>query len=90
MAAALKNWIHDDSMDQQFVDYWNGANQADRAKLLKDAGRDPFHKHKAWASVPTAVRIDVVTIMKRLQTPNSNAAKPRSIPNPNHWYNKED
>lgn len=65
MVAAMP-FIRDDSMDQRFVDHWNQATKAQRAKLLKDAGRDPHLKQRAWGFVPQSVRIDVVCIMKRI------------------------
>lgn len=91
MAAAQKTWIHDDSMDQQYVDHWDHASFKTRAKLLDDAGHDTFQKSNSWAVVPKAIRIDVVTIINRNKAAAELAAahQPHTVPNPNHWYNKE-
>lgn len=91
MVATNPKWIHDDSMDQEYVDYWDHASFKVRAKLLDDAGHDQFQKHNPWAVVPKAIRIDVVTIIKRNKAAAELAAapQPRTTPNPQHWYNKE-
>lgn len=65
MAAARKDWIHDDSMDQRFVDQWNQAALPIRAKLLKNATRDPYLKHLSWDALPELVRADVIYAIQR-------------------------
>jgi len=91
MIAARKDWIHDDSMDQQYIDHWDHISFKERAKLLDDAGHDQFQKHNCWAVVPKPIRVDVITIIKRNKAAAELAAapKPRTTPNSNHWYNKD-
>lgn len=87
MGAALLNWIHDNSMDQQFVDHWNKAQKKERNALLKAAGRDSIHRFKAWEFVPADVRVDVVHIIERQAKNQSKPAAPKPAPR-EMWYDK--
>jgi hypothetical protein len=88
MGAAAVNWIHDTSMDQRYVDLWNKASKPIRAGLLKEAGRDPYLKHRAWEGLDNDVRIDVSHIID-IQAAKK-LAESRATPLPSkvfHTYN---
>jgi len=89
MVAAIA-YIPDVSSNPEFADYWNKASKAERKRIIVSAGfTSKNYQYRAWAAIPSGVRADLVTIMKRNQATATAAAKPRSIPNPNHWYNKD-
>lgn len=85
MIAMATRCIRDDSNDKQFVDYWNNASKAVRAKLLTDAGRNPNYKYRAWDFIPHEIRVDVVTIIKR----TTQAPKPRQVNTDHFWWTKD-
>lgn len=103
MAAAALDWIHDNIMDQQFADRWNNATLATRAKLLKDASRDPYQKHLAWEAMQPLVRADVTYAIKRQdkkdqeleEAVKAEAAKrvthhhPIAANDPRLWWNRD-
>lgn len=65
MVAARKDWIHDTSKVQRYVELWNHAPLSVRAKLLKEASRDTYQKHLSWEALDELVRADVVYAINR-------------------------
>ncbi|KQT37701.1 hypothetical protein [Methylophilus sp. Leaf414] len=91
MGAAALNWIHDTSLDQHHADAWNHASLATRAKLLKQATRDPYQKHLAWESLPELVRADVIYAIDHQEKADKPKAKHHNIAadDPRLWWNKD-
>lgn len=87
MVAAMP-FIRDESHAKVYTDHWNQAKPSTRGKWLTEAGYSASnYKHRTWAFVPSNIRTDVVTIIKRL---NPQIAKPQSKPNTQYWWQEKE
>lgn len=94
MVAAMA-YIPDVSSNPEYANYWRDASMAEKKRIVDEAGYSRSnYKSRAWFAISAAVRRDLVTIIQRHQkaaagTTSTLPAKPRSVPNPNHWYNRD-